>query len=319
MFLRDDLALDMSQKKTLITHARTQAARFLGYEITVYHADHMITKGQRTVNGKIGLRVPASVIRAQCAPYLTRGKPAHRPEWINRDDHDIVATYGFKYRGIVQYYLLAGNVWKLSRLTWVMQTSMLKTLAAKHQSTVTAMAARHRTKISTPHGLRTCFEARVQRIGRNPLVARFGGIPLRRRLKAVIDDRAPGPSPYPRKELVTRLLRRRCELCGKRTHEAQVHHVRALNDLTRSGIGRSTWMAPMRKTRRKALVVCPPCHDHIHADPTTCQLTAQVAGEPIAGKPRTMGSEGGRWKSSCVTAGTSPRGLPCGYATGRSP
>ena len=97
MFLRDDLALDMSQKKTLITHARTQAARCLGYEITVYHADHMITKGQRTVNGKIGLRVPASVIRAQCAPYLTRGKPAHRPEWINRDDHDIVATYGSKY------------------------------------------------------------------------------------------------------------------------------------------------------------------------------------------------------------------------------
>ena len=273
-FLRDDLALEMSQEKTLITHARTQMARFLGYEITVYHADHMITKGRRTVNGKIGLRVPASVIRAQCAPYLTRGKPAHRPEWINRDDHDIVATYGSKYRGIVQYYLLAGNVWKLSRLTWVMQTSMLKTLAAKHQSTVTAMAARHRTKISTPHGLRTCFEARVQRIGRNPLVARFGGIPLRRQLKAVLDDRIPGPSPYPRKELVTRLLRRRCELCGKRTHEAQAHHVRALNDLTRSGTGQSTWMALMRKMRRKALVVCPPCHDYIHADPTACQLTA---------------------------------------------
>jgi hypothetical protein len=48
----------------------------------------------------------------------------------------------------------------------------------------------------------------------------------------------------------------------------------ALNDLTRSGIGQSTWMALMRKMRRKALVVCPPCHDHIHADPTACQLTA---------------------------------------------
>lgn len=37
-FLRDELALELSQEKTLITHARTQAARFLGYEIIVQHA-----------------------------------------------------------------------------------------------------------------------------------------------------------------------------------------------------------------------------------------------------------------------------------------
>src|SRR6266508_1047049 len=33
-FLRDELALELSTEKTLITHARTQAARYLGYEIT---------------------------------------------------------------------------------------------------------------------------------------------------------------------------------------------------------------------------------------------------------------------------------------------
>ena len=38
-FLRDDLKLELSQDKTLITHARTGAARFLGYEITVQHND----------------------------------------------------------------------------------------------------------------------------------------------------------------------------------------------------------------------------------------------------------------------------------------
>jgi type I pantothenate kinase len=35
-----------------------------------------------------------------------------------------------EYRGFVQYYLLAGDVWRLHRLHWVMQTSMLKTLGA---------------------------------------------------------------------------------------------------------------------------------------------------------------------------------------------
>jgi Type II intron maturase len=40
-------------------------------------------------------------------------------------------------RGVVQYYLLAGNVSQLNRLEWVASTSMLKTLAAKHGSTGT--------------------------------------------------------------------------------------------------------------------------------------------------------------------------------------
>jgi hypothetical protein len=34
-FLQDDLKLELSEAKTLITHARTDAARFLGYEITI--------------------------------------------------------------------------------------------------------------------------------------------------------------------------------------------------------------------------------------------------------------------------------------------
>jgi group II intron reverse transcriptase/maturase len=57
-FLRDDLKLELSADKTLITHARTGAARFLGYEIIVQHADHKIINGRRLVNGVIALRVP---------------------------------------------------------------------------------------------------------------------------------------------------------------------------------------------------------------------------------------------------------------------
>ena len=38
-----------------------------------------------------------------------------------------------EYRGIVQYYLLAGDAWRLARLRWVAETSMLKTLAAKQK------------------------------------------------------------------------------------------------------------------------------------------------------------------------------------------
>ena len=39
---------------------------------------------------------------------------------------------------------------------------MLKTLAAKHKSTVTKTAARYKAKAITGHGPRTCFEARLR-------------------------------------------------------------------------------------------------------------------------------------------------------------
>ena len=76
------------------------------------------------------------------------------------------------------------------------------------------MAAEYQAKIQTPVGLRTCFEARIHRNGKPDLVARFGGIPLVRDRNAVIVDRIPTAAPHPRKELIHRLLTRRCELCG---------------------------------------------------------------------------------------------------------
>ncbi|MEV6350213.1 hypothetical protein [Actinoplanes sp. NPDC051851] len=78
-FLREDLKLELSAGKTLITHARTGAARFLGYEITVQHNDSKTTRRRRSVNGQVALRVPLDVIKTKCAPYLHRGKPAKQP------------------------------------------------------------------------------------------------------------------------------------------------------------------------------------------------------------------------------------------------
>jgi type II intron maturase len=160
-FLRQDLALELSPGKTLITHARTGRARFLGYDLLAQHSDTKITRRRRMTNGAIGLRVPKDVIDAKCALYCTGGKPASRHPMIRDDDFTIVAKFGAEYRGYAQYYLLAGNLFRLQRLRWVMETSMLKTLANKHHSTVTAMAARYKTTLATPRGPRTCFQVTV--------------------------------------------------------------------------------------------------------------------------------------------------------------
>jgi group II intron reverse transcriptase/maturase len=265
-FLRDDLKLELSETKTLVTHARSEAARFLGYEITTQHANHVIAGGRRVANGGIRLRVPRDVIKTKCARYMQRGKPERRPGLMNEADHSIISRYGAEYRGIVQYYLLAGDVHRLSRLHWVMTASLLKTLAGKHDSSVSKMARKYAATIQTPHGPRKCLQATVQRDGRKPLVATFGGIPLRRQRNAILTDREPVQASVPRSELVRRLLAGQCEICGD-ADRVQVHQIRKLADLGKPGPERPEWMSLMARRRRKTLVVCGPCHANIHGRP----------------------------------------------------
>jgi group II intron reverse transcriptase/maturase len=267
-FLRETLALELNASKTLITHARTSAARFLGYEIITQHCNTKLTNGGRSANGRIALRVPHDVITAQCARYRRRGKPWHRGALQNLPDYDIVRIYGAEYRGVVNYYQLARDVWRLSTLHWNAETSLLKTLAAKHKSTVIKTAARYQAKTDTAAGPRTCFEARVRRQGKPDLVARFGGIPLIHDRRAVIHDPAPVPVRPRRKELIHRLQQRRCELCDHHTTVA-VHQVASLARLGKPGPGQPAWANLMAKIRRKTLIVCASCHDHIHANPVT--------------------------------------------------
>jgi group II intron reverse transcriptase/maturase len=265
-FLRETLKLDLNAGKTLITHARTSAARFLGYQVTVQHCDTKLTSGHRSANGRIALRIPPDVITAKCAPYRRRGKPWHRNRLQNLRDYDIVRIYGAEYRGIVNYYRLAVNIGWLAQLCWNAETSMLKTLAAKHQSSVTKMAARYKAKVITADGPRTCFQARARREGKPDLIARFGGIPLTRDRRAVIADPAPVPLICPRKELIHRLRQRRCELC-ERSATVTVHQVARLADLGKPGPDQPAWAALMAEIRRKTLIVCADCHEYIHATP----------------------------------------------------
>jgi group II intron reverse transcriptase/maturase len=269
-FLHDELRLELSQSKTLITHATSQVARFLGYEIRAQHSDTKITRRRRAVNGAIGLFVPRAVIRQRCALYMSKGKPAQRGALLHDNDFTIVAKYQAEYAGLIQYYLLAQDVFRLGRLHWVMETSLLKTLAGKHRSTVNAMARKYKATADTPAGPRKCLQVTIERDrGRKPLVARFGGIPLRQARTAVLTDQRPVMASARRNELILRLLAGRCEIC-EGTAGLEVHHVRNLADLTKPGRrDKPEWMRLMAMRRRKTLITCRHCHEDIHAGRAT--------------------------------------------------
>jgi hypothetical protein len=147
-----------------------------------------------------------------------------------------------------------------------METSLAKTLAAKLRISVTKVYRRFRATIWTPFGPYKGLRVVIERADQRPLVAEWGGIPLRhdREAKAPLDDH-PARVWNARSELEQRLLAQECELCGAHDRVV-VHHIRAVRDLQQHGQApRPAWVVAMATRRRKTLVVCDPCHRAIHA------------------------------------------------------
>lgn len=289
LFLRDELKLTLSPEKTLITHARTQKSRFLGYDICVSHNDDHKVNGVRRSNGNVCLLVPADVVARKLTAFTQGGRIARRSDLINERPLDIVARFQAEWRGLVQYYQLAWNLnARLGKVFYFMSVSLAKTLAAKLQMSAKAVFDTFRTEVETPNGLRKVLLLRErQRDGER--VAFFGGINLMR-LHAGENCDPPAYLPiHPPAELVQRLLAERCELCGL-DGPCVVHQVRSLADLRRSWKAKPPhWVRVMVSRNRKTLVLCRACYQDIMHTPRLPGPSQH--GRAGCDESRTSGSE----------------------------
>lgn len=268
-FLRDELKLELSEEKTLITHARSKAARFLGYEVTILSRDgkrSMTSWGtdRRSINGGIGFRIPQDVSEAKCEEYERNGKPVHQTGLITESDYTIVLTYQAIYRGIVNYYRMAYNLHKLNKLRWVMQTSLLKTLAIKFKTSVPQGEKKYKAKLEVEGKKYKILRVAIPRQDRKPLIALWGGIPLKWNIKATLEEKQPPKVYYgERSELVQRLLAEVCELCGSKEN-VEIHHVRKMKELhDYPGRPKPPWVVRMIALKRKTLALCRTCHEDV--------------------------------------------------------
>jgi group II intron reverse transcriptase/maturase len=266
MFLLDELKLHLSEEKTLVTHTRDSAARFLNYEITIMQSNikQNLTNGhkRRCINGATGLKVPRRIVEDKCKRYMRKGKAIHRAELLNESDFTIVATYQLEYRGLVNYYRMAYNLHTLQKLKWVMEQSLAKTLAHKFKISVRKVYKKYQTELDVNGKKYKGLQVMVPREGKKPLVATWGGIPLTWDVTAPIEDEIERYH-WKRSELEQRLLAQVCEQCGatRMTAKIEVHHIRALKDLEQyDGREKPQWVQIMAARRRKTLVLCHTCH-----------------------------------------------------------
>jgi group II intron reverse transcriptase/maturase len=263
------MKLTLSAEKTLITHAATQRANFLGYELSARRSNTKLTQDQhttrkrRTTNSTVQLHVPHQVAKAWENQYQRKGKPTHRPELEHHSDYEIVMAYNVELQGMVNYYLLAVDVAKrLYPVRYAYLQSLVKTLAHKHKQKATWVYRKYKAKFET--GM-TGLEVVIPREEpKKPLVARFGATPIRRNKTVVIKDAIPAAN-YSRNELIRRFLANECELCGAKEN-IEVHHIRKLADLKQRYKGQReppVWVIFMLARNRKTIVVCRNCHQAI--------------------------------------------------------
>ena len=144
-FMREQLKLELSDEKTLITHAQDKA-KFLGYEIFIRKSDAVKRNKdgvlKRDFNGAVVLSLNSTVIQKKLTEYnamevrnidgkdIWWSKP--RRYMTPMKPEDILAQYNAEIRGLYNYYSLAINVSKeCASFAFIMKMSMLKTLGWK--------------------------------------------------------------------------------------------------------------------------------------------------------------------------------------------
>ena len=85
-----------------------------------------------------------------------------------------------EYGGVVQYYRLAYNLHQLSKLKHTTEMSLTFTLAHKLKISVSEVYRRYGALQAVDGAVYKVLEVKVERgEGKAPLIARFGGIPLK--------------------------------------------------------------------------------------------------------------------------------------------
>jgi group II intron reverse transcriptase/maturase len=269
IFLQDKLKLELSEDKTLITHAN-KSAKFLGYEIHISKsssATKRIKTGvlSRAYGKKVILILPTETMRRKLFDYgvlqmkqfrnIEKWKPQRRIKLIDNDDLEILDTYNAEIRGFHNYYSIAHNSPALHSFRYIMEYSMYKTLANKYRISVHKVIEKFRFNKDFAVFYNTKNGERKMRVFHNTsfkrktevLAAYCDNIPKVRMLRNTTS-------------LIDRLKAQQCELCGG-NDSLEMHHLKKLKDLK----GKEQWERVMIARRRKTMALCQSCHRKIHA------------------------------------------------------
>lgn len=274
-FLSQELKLNLSQEKTLITHS-SKFARFLGYDVVINRSnDFTVRNGikRRNHNMKVKFYVPHELWRNKLIELRAldiinkkgcKGiwKPKHRPELAFLDDLEILKKYNDEIRGIYNYYKYANNSTVLQKFYYIMEYSLYKTFANKYKSSIGKIKNKYcKNRVFTVSYKNKKGDTKYCYLYNQGFKTQ--PFPSKPEANAYEMDTLPNAEySYTRTSLIDRLSANKCELCGITSVDLYMHHVRKLADLK----NKSFWEKMMISRARKTIAVCFDCHNNIHED-----------------------------------------------------
>lgn len=267
-YLFEKLKLELSDEKTLITHAQT-SAKFLGYNIYV-RISNLAKRDcwgrlKRDYTGRIVLEISGDTMKKKLLEYKVMRlnyhngkeiwKPLARYYMKDNDDLEILDQYNTEIRGFYNYFSLANNSSIINAFKYIMEYSMYKTYATKYRTS--------KTEIIKKFGIGKDFGIKFKTSSGKEKIRLFynEGFKRKKLSKGSESDIIPDTIKFRSStSLVDRLKAGKCELCRKENTNIEIHHVRKLKNLQ----GKSYWEAFMIARRRKTLALCRECHNKIH-------------------------------------------------------
>ena len=271
-FLKEELDLELSEDKTLVTHV-SERAKFLGFEITkrVPKIEKVSYShgSMRKANGNLEFYMPHDYAinwlkNAGAIKSRNDGtwKPVARYSLTNLSDLELLSIVNSEIRGIYNYFKIAKNIHRqMSTLIYALEYSCLGTIARKQKSSVGKIMDSMRigkhwgVVYNTKKGKKTMlfFNDPVKR-------TKFTNKPNKD-----VDEVFNLMKFRGRTELEKRLSACECEICGSFDIDGEfhIHHTNKLKDLKKK-TKKSYWMEEMIARNRKTLVVCKDCHWKIH-------------------------------------------------------
>jgi RNA-directed DNA polymerase len=267
-FIQETLKLTIAEEKSHIRHAK-KGVTFVGYWVHTYSGNRIVKvkRGSwyttfKSVSERIQFHIPKGVLQTFCAAHqygnYATYKPLHKARLMVLDDAEIILAYNGELRGLANYYARAHSAKReMNKLEGMWRASLFKTLAAKHQESVSQIARRLRTEDGYALTIRGTKKTRLIKIFRlKDLKPPF---PTDQAIDSLPNTMTLTLS---RSELIRRLNTHQCEYCETTNGSFEVHHIRRMKDVAQ---GKQRWQQIMTARRRKTLVLCAKCHDLLHA------------------------------------------------------
>jgi hypothetical protein len=245
-FLNEYRKMELDQEKTKITHL-AKGVKFLGFEIRLSIEKPKLRrvliknkKGnylrplKRTTSRQITIEPDSERIHKRliaqrfCKKTMKTLRPTHKAEWIVYDEFEIVQKYAQTFRGIFNYYRPCERLSRLNIISYILQYSCARTLAARKKTSIKKIFGKYTTNMLIEKKIKGTKGEKIRQ-------AKFLTLSNLRKISKKIETSIPmDHDPFRIKEFwrTKFKLYNECCICGE-TEGIAYHHINSLAAINR--------------------------------------------------------------------------------------